>query len=122
MSLTPLRLDPSYPPDIGFRPAILEPMLAAAERGEDLVPSLKRIVTSIGFSSFLYGLSTVIRPGRDSLVYFFATQPREWSLHYEAMDYIEVDPRIQVALQNSGPTPWDRQSALQHCPRKHRAR
>jgi DNA-binding CsgD family transcriptional regulator len=121
MSFTPLRLDPSRPPDIGFRPAILEPMLRAAEVGEDLVPALKGIVGDMGFSSFMYGLSTAIRPGRDSLVYFIATQPREWSLHYEAMNYIEIDPRIETAAANSGPTPWDWESALARCPPRRRA-
>jgi DNA-binding CsgD family transcriptional regulator len=96
-------------------------MLAAAEAGADIVAPLQRIVAAMGFSSFMYGLSTAVRPGRDSLIYFFATQPREWSLYYETMNYIEIDPRIETAIASSGPTPWDWQSALNNCAPRQRS-
>jgi len=122
MSVTPLKLAPSQRPDIGFRPKILEPMLAAADAGLDLVPPLHRILGSLGFSSFMYGFTTTTSPTRESQVYFFATAPREWSLHYERQNYIEIDPRITIAVKNTAPVPWDEATALEKSSPKHRAR
>jgi len=122
MSITPLELDPSQRPDIGFRPAIMEPMLCAADEGRDLVPALRKVVANLGFESFMYGLSTTTLPRRDALIYFFATLPREWSLLYERENYIEVDPRVSMAMRHSAPVPWDQDIAIanalpQHHPR-----
>ena len=123
MAITPLTLDSMVPLDLGMRPRILEPMLAAAEAGHDLVPPLRRIVRSLGFDSFMYGVSaTASQPRRDTPLYFFATLPREWSLAYERESYIEIDPRIALAVRHSSPVPWDRAIALEHTPPKHRAR
>jgi DNA-binding CsgD family transcriptional regulator len=119
MAITPLELDPSQRPDIGFRPAIMEPMLQAAEANQDLVPPLKRIVQRLGFASFMYGLSTAILPRRDSQIYCFATLPREWILLYERENYIEIDPRITLAAKHSAPVPWDKAIALQNSPPRH---
>lgn len=112
MSITPLELDPSQRLDIGFRPQIMEPMLRAAEEGHDLVPALQQIVAKLGFDSFMYGLSTTTLPRRDALIYFFATLPREWSLLYERKSYIEVDPRVAMAMKHSAPVPWDKDIAM----------
>lgn len=121
MSMTPLKLDLASRLDIGFRPTLLEPMFRAAEAGEDVVPAVVQIVTSLGFESFMYGLSTTVRPGRDSQVYFFATLPREWSMLYEQRSYVEVDPRIAVAQDQCGPAPWDRDIAFRITPGKQHA-
>jgi LuxR family transcriptional regulator len=123
MAITPLTLDPSAPPRIDFRPPILEPMLVAAEAGRDLVPPLQRIVRTLGFESFMYGVSPMARqPDRDTPLYFFATLPREWSLLYEREAYIEIDPRIALAVRHSAPVPWDRAIALDATPPGQRAR
>jgi len=122
MSVTPLKLAPSQRPDIGFRPKILEPMLAAADEGKDLIPPLQKILGSLGFSSFMYGFTTTTSPTRESQVYFFATAPREWSLHYERENYIEIDPRITIAVKNTAPVPWDQERAIAMAAPKHRAR
>lgn len=120
--MIPLKLENAVLADMSFRPRILAPMLEAAEAGQDLGGPLAEIVRSLGFTSFLYGLSTAARPGRDSLIYFYATSPREWSSLYEERAYIEVDPRIQNALDNSGPTPWDTETAVARAPVRQRER
>jgi DNA-binding CsgD family transcriptional regulator len=122
VSVTPLKLAPSQRPDIGFRPKILEPMLAAADAGRDLVPPLRKILASLGFQSFMYGFTTTTSPTRESQLYFFATAPREWSLHYEKENYIEIDPRITIAVKHTAPVPWDYATALEKAAPKHRAR
>jgi DNA-binding CsgD family transcriptional regulator len=121
MSMTPLKLDPAHRVDIGFRPALLEPVFRAAEAGEDLVPAIVAIVHDLGFESFMYGLSTTVRPGRDSQIYYFATLPREWSMLYDQRNFVEVDPRIAVAQDQCGPAPWDREIAYRITPRKQHA-
>ena len=108
MSLTPLPLHVAGRADIGFRPVLLEPVLRAAESGEDIVPAVEAVIAKLGFTSFMYGLSSTIRPGSASQVYFFSTLPRNWSLLYERRNYVEVDPRIAVAQDQCGPAPWDR--------------
>ena len=118
MRMTPLKLDLVHRLDIGFRPQVMEPMFQAAESGQDLSPAIARIVSELGFESFMYGLCTTIRPGRASQVYFYATLPREWSLLYEQKNYVEVDPRIAVAQDQCGPAPWDRDIAMQITPPK----
>ena len=112
MSITPLELESCQRPDVGFRPAIMEPMLRAADEGRDLVPPLQKIVAQLGFESFMYGLSTTTLPRRDALIYFFATLPREWSLLYDRQDYIEVDPRVTLGMRHCAPVPWDQGIAM----------
>ena len=122
MSMTPLKLDLAHRVDIGFRPKVLEPMFQRAEAGKDLSLGIKRIVSSLGFESFMYGLCTTFRPGRGSQIYYYATLPREWSLLYDEKSYVEVDPRIAVAREHCGPAPWDRAIAMQITPYKHHQR
>jgi DNA-binding CsgD family transcriptional regulator len=119
MAITPLELDPSQRLDIGFRPSIMEPMLQAAEANKNLVPPLKRIVQKLGYSSFMYGLSTSIHPRRESQIYYFTTLPSEWVAQYEREYYVEIDPRITLAAKHSSPIPWDQEIALANSPRKH---
>jgi DNA-binding CsgD family transcriptional regulator len=112
MSLIPFELDPSLRPDIGFRPAVLEPLFQAAEARRDLMPAICRIVARLGFDSFMYGITTSEHPGRSSPVYMFATAPREWSTLYDEKGYIEIDPRLIIASEQSSPAAWDRQLAF----------
>src|SRR4030095_15352500 len=116
MSLIPFELDPSFRPDIGFRPAVLEPMFQAAEAQQDLMPAIQRIVTRLGFDSFMYGISTSEHPGREAPVYMFATLPREWWSLYDEKSYIEIDPRLLIASEQSSPAAWDRQLAFERTP------
>jgi LuxR family transcriptional regulator, quorum-sensing system regulator SinR len=122
MRMTPLKLDLAHRLDIGFRPQVMEPMFQAADSGKDLSPAIARIVSTLGFESFMYGLCTTIRPGRASQVYFYATLPRAWSLLYEEKNYVEIDPRIAVAQDQCGPAPWDRDIAMQITPPKQHAK
>ena len=119
MSLIPFELDPSLRPDIGFRPSVLEPMFRAAEAGMDLMPAIRKIVARLGFDSFMYGITTSEHPKQNSQVYWFATAPREWSNLYDEKGYIEIDPRILIASEQSSPAAWDRQLAFEHVPVRH---
>jgi DNA-binding CsgD family transcriptional regulator len=78
-------------------PALLEPLLRAADAGDDLVPFVRQIVRKLGFDSFLCGWSSASRPDRDALLYVFTTLPDDWTTTYDKKNYVEVDPRIQFA-------------------------
>lgn len=88
-------------------PAVIAPLVKAAIHGRDLVPAVTAIVRSLGFDTFMYGLTTVYRPGHDSLAYVFTTAPQKWVRRYDHLAYIEVDPRIQAAIATSLPYIWD---------------
>lgn len=88
-------------------PALLEPLLRAANAGEDLVSAVDLIVRQLGFDSFLCGWSWAPRPDRDAVLYVFTTQPTEWTTLYDQKHYIEVDPRIQHAEEVTALFEWN---------------
>ncbi|HTP46039.1 MAG TPA: LuxR family transcriptional regulator [Casimicrobiaceae bacterium] len=94
-------------PDTGTTPSLLAPLKEAAEQGRDLRPVVDAIVNSLGFDSVMYGLSTALRPGQDSLVFFFTNASLEWVRRYDQEAYIEVDPRIEHGVASTLPHMWD---------------
>lgn len=88
-------------------PAVIWPLMDAATRGGDLIGAVKEIVTALGFDTLMYGLSTEIRPGHDSYIYFFTTASPQWVRRYQQEAYIEVDPRVEAALTSTLPYVWD---------------
>jgi LuxR family quorum-sensing system transcriptional regulator SolR len=100
--------------DVRLRPGILvppllEPLVAAARRGEDLVSRVKSVVASFGFDTFEYGVCAGQRPDRHDDIHVFTTVP-EWTAHYERMGYVETDPRIFLPCRSAVPTVWDQRS------------
>jgi len=110
-----LSLDNVHPVDItaariadtSAAPAVIAPLVEAAKHGGDLVSAVTTIVRSLGFDNFMYGFSTVFRPGQDSIIHTFTTAPQKWSLMYHERAYIEVDPRIEHAVGTTLPHIWD---------------
>lgn len=88
-------------------PAILAPLVEASIQGRDLMEAVTTIVRSLGFDTFMYGLTTVQRPGHDSLAYFCSTAPQEWVRRYGEFAYIEIDPRVEAAMGSCLPYVWD---------------
>lgn len=97
-------------------PAIIAPLVEASNNRRDLVSAVSTIVQSLGFDTFMYGLTTVYRPGHDSLAYVFTTAPQKWVRRYDQSAYIEVDPRIQAAIASSLPYIWDQSTELGKSP------
>lgn len=100
--------------DVRLRPGILvppllEPLVAAARRREDLVSRVKSVVASFGFDSFEYGVSAGPRPDRNGHVKVFTTVP-EWTSHYDRSGYVETDPRIFLPCRSAVPMVWDQAS------------
>jgi len=88
-------------------PAVIVPLVEAAAHGTDLVSAVTTIVRSLAFDTFMYGLTTVYRPGHDSFAYVFTTAPQEWVRLYDQAAYIEIDPRVDAAMACSLPYVWD---------------
>lgn len=88
-------------------PAVIAPLVEAAAQGADLISAVTTIVRSLGFETFMYGLTTTYRPGHDSFAYVFTTAPHEWVKLYDQAAYIEVDPRVEAAMTCSLPYVWD---------------
>ena len=103
-----LDLDGVTVADAGSAPAIIAPLVEAAEGGRDLAPVVGAIVKSLGFDTFMYGLSIASRPGQDSLMYTFTNAPREWVIRWDQAAYVEIDPRIQHAVDSTLPFIWDK--------------
>jgi DNA-binding CsgD family transcriptional regulator len=91
-------------------PAIMAPLIHAAERGEPIEPILLQIAKSFGFDTFLYGLSTAVRPTVDSRLYVLTNMPLEWVVLWDTKGYMEVDPRVQHILEGTLPLFWDQQA------------
>lgn len=99
---------PRAPP---FVPALLGPLWRAARAGCALEPEMEAIVQSLGFDSFMYGMSTAPHPLRDSRSYVWTTLPREWVVIYDQESYIEIDPRLTQTWQRVTPVLWDRHTS-----------
>lgn len=105
-----LRPGQSKIPAWGFIPPILDPLVRAAEAGEDLVPIIESITESFGFDSFMYGVCTSVRPDHQSRMFVFSTASPEWVARYDQMAYIEVDPRILLLWDSTLPLVWDQRT------------
>lgn len=91
-------------------PTIMAPLIDALAKNADLTPAVTSIVGSLGFDTFMYGLSTAHVPGQDSVMYTFTTVPREWAVRWDQSAYAEVDPRIQFGIDSTLPFFWDQLS------------
>ena len=98
-------------------PAIIAPLVDAVATNADLTPAVNSIVKSLGFDTFMYGLSTAHVPGQDSVIYTFTTVPREWAVRWNQAAYVEVDPRIQFGIDSTLPFFWDQLSERGKSPR-----
>src|SRR5450432_1279348 len=93
-----------------YMPALLLPLVVAAESGERLEAPLNDIVAELGFTSFMFALSANPRGQHESQSYVFTTLPVEWVVRYDQMAYVEIDPRVLKTWDNPLPMVWDQTS------------
>ena len=86
-----------------FLPAVLSPLIDAAQRGDPLEPVITSLTRMFGFETFLYGTSLSPRPGQEAVSYVFTTMPRQWVLRYDECGYTEVDPRVLYSFDSAIP-------------------
>jgi len=93
-----------------FVPPLLEPLVAAARRGENLLPHVRSVVTNFGFEHFSYGASASPHADRNAANYVYSTRTDGWYERYELQGYMEVDPRLFLTWKSAVPLIWDQAS------------
>lgn len=91
---------------------LLQPLVAAAMAEEDLTIAVRRTVRLWGFDSFVCGFGSVPRPTRGVQLFVFATMPDQWLRIYDANDYVEVDPRIELSYDRTTIATWSGKQLL----------
>lgn len=97
--------------DPGPIPDWLKPLLDGARVGKPLHQAVQEIVTSFGFTSFIYGLTTAPHLSSEERFYCWTTAPSAWVTEYDRKSYIEIDPRVHHGWTEVTPFIWDRQIA-----------
>lgn len=88
-------------------PALIA-LIEAKRRGLPLEPLMAKIMRSIGFDSFMYGMSDNTGPLRkDFRTFVWTTLPLQWVKCYGENGYIEVDPRSTETYSRNVPFVWD---------------
>jgi len=106
--LQPLRLGPIHDvPPLLYVPALLQPLLRAAQSGEDVAPIALAIAKSFGFNGFWYGVSLSLQPSQETRIFVYSTWGEALTQLYDERTYIEIDPRIQDVLASVLPVVWD---------------
>ena len=106
--LQELRLGPLKDlPSEQLVPPVIQPLVRAAQRGEDVAPIALAMVRSFGFDGFWYGVSMSLRPTQETRNFLYSTWPDELTRIYDERAYVEVDPRIQDILTSVVPVVWD---------------
>src|SRR5689334_4688488 len=88
-------------------PPVVQPLVRAAQRGEDVAPIALAIVRSFGFDGFWYGVSMSLRPTQETRNFLYSTWPEALTQIYDERAYVEIDPRIQDILTSVVPVVWD---------------
>ena len=105
-------LEPLSPGKVNLRanqyvPPFLTALVAAAAQGNVLLPIVQSITESLGFDSFMYAASAMLRPDHESTAWVYTTLPLEWVGRYDQMAYVEIDPRISLTWDSAVPLVWD---------------
>ena len=106
--LQPLCLGPSrVVRPLHLVPPRIQPLIAAANRGDDVAPIVDAIARSFGFDGFMYGVSLSPHPNTENRVYVYFTWPEALIRLYDEQALIESDPRIHAVLESVVPQVWD---------------
>ena len=108
-----LTLNPELVKDIdpGPMPEWLKPLITGVRQGKPLHQAVQQIVSSFGFTSFIYGLTTGAHLTNEERFYCWTTAPPAWVAEYDQKSYIEIDPRVHHGWTEVTPFIWDREIA-----------
>jgi len=88
-------------------PKYLEPLVRVAESGGDVVPEISSVVLTLEFDSFTYWAATRSTPIVEGRLYELSTIEPGWSVRYDEMGYVEVDPLVNLVMLQALPIAWD---------------
>jgi DNA-binding CsgD family transcriptional regulator len=103
----PLQFGPLKIESRGHSATAIQPLILAAENGDDLSPVLQAITQSFGFEVFAHGVLLSLRLEAESQVYLFSNHTPAWVQIYDQRAYVEVDPRVHAVLERPLPVIWD---------------
>jgi LuxR family quorum-sensing system transcriptional regulator SolR len=106
----PLQFGPLKIGSRGHSATAIQPLILAAEKGDDLAPVVQAITHAFGFEVFAHGVMLTLRLEAESQFYLFSTHTPEWIQVYDQRAYIEVDPRVHALLETSLPLIWDQET------------
>ena len=92
-------------------PDWLKPIIDGAKSGRALHDVIQEIVQSLGFTSFIYGVTIASHLSNEERFYCWTTAPAEWVAEYDQNSYIEIDPRVHHGWTEVTPFLWDRKIA-----------
>ena len=88
-------------------PPLVEPLLAAARRGYNLVPYVRSVVEQFGFDHFTYGASMTLHPDQHGITHAYWTAPDAWLMFTPATDSSNVIPASSAPAKAQFPLIWD---------------
>ena len=88
-------------------PPLLEPLVAAARRGYDLLPYVRSVVEQFAFDHFTYGVSMTLHPDQHGTAHAYWTAPDAWLGVYTRKGLVECDPRVFLTCKSAIPLIWD---------------
>lgn len=96
-------------------PPYLAPIMQAADGEGTLTSAVESIVKTLGFESFVYGMSLSKTHRRDEHFYVWGTVDKAWLAEYDQNSYIEIDPRVTYGWETlPPPLIWDASIANQN--------
>ena len=112
ITLGPIRLHPR-----DHIPPLVQPLVDAARRGENLAPVIEAITRSLGFDSYMHAICASPRPTVETRAFVYTTLDMAWVRYWDSHAFVEVDPRVQAVLSSSLPFVWDQASERGRDPR-----
>lgn len=108
--LRPLKLAPVQFKAYEYVPPIVQPLIAAAAKGDDLEPVVRSITRCLGFETFMYGICLDARPCAEARQYCYTTMAIDWVRRYDKYNYVDIDPRVRNIAAAALPIVWDQRT------------
>ncbi|TAN07852.1 MAG: LuxR family transcriptional regulator [Rhodanobacteraceae bacterium] len=89
-----------------WRSQCIERLLSVPPNPAALLGELRSIVQELGFDYCSYVLRQPIPLNNPSMLWS-SNYPAEWLRHYEANNYLAIDPTVQQAAARAQPVVWD---------------
>jgi DNA-binding CsgD family transcriptional regulator len=76
---------------------------------------IRKLVSRFGFAHYLYG-GRILQPSGETLQFIFSGYPDDWMTHYQASQYVLVDPVVLHCFHSNTMTPLVWRESLAQTP------